>query len=106
MATENIDVTVEQLAPASEIQVVLNNQVKYVAVDGPEASLLDLLNAILLKAEENAMVVETNADGDPVLPDTYFVVGADGQTRERTRNGNATVQAGERVIQDRRHHNG
>jgi len=107
MSNEEITVTVEELTPpTNQVQVVINNQMSYIAIDGESATIHQLLNAVLARAGHNALVVETDDDGNIILPEQVFVVGTDGAARGRTRNGNTEVLPGERVVQDRKHHNG
>lgn len=100
-----ITVTKEQLA--SSVIVVINGQTRLQAVsDDGTTTLAELLNAAFNEGALGSSVVTTNSDGSLTLGETVYVMSQDSQVKSITKDGNVTVECGDRVLLDRKHHNG
>jgi hypothetical protein len=102
------EITVEttQLVPQERsVTLIVDQQVQHVAMDGETAQIGDLLNAIFMQSGQPERVVTPAEDGTLVLNNQVFVV-REGEVLPRTSNGKTEVLPGDKVVEDRQHHNG
>lgn len=100
-----ITVTEETLAPNASVELIVDQQRKYVAVNGNTATVSELLNAIFEKTGQDDRVVRANSDGTITLDRQVYIV-REGSALSKTTNGHVEVHPGDTVVEDRPHHNG
>lgn len=103
--TQTITVVSETLPQNNHVEMIINQQSRHVAFDGPEASVADLLNAILAETGGGAAVAQKDSNGNLVLGEQVFIL-RNGASLPPTTNGSTPVLPGDRVVYSKKHSNG
>jgi len=103
--TQPITVVSESIPQNNHVEMIINQQSRHVAFDGPDASVADLLNAILAENGGGAAVATKDANGNLVLGEQVFIL-RNGASMPPTVNGDTRVMPGDRVVYSKKHSNG
>lgn len=89
----------------NQVELVINQQRKFLAVDGQDATVAQLLNAIMEDSGRAERVGSYDANGNFVLGEQIFVL-RDGVAQAPTNDASTVIHAGDTVVINKKHNNG
>ena len=89
----------------NQIELVINQQRKFLAVDGQDATVAQLLNAIMEDSGRSERVGSYDSAGNFVLGEQIFVL-RDGVAQAPTSDASTIIHGGDTVVINKKHNNG